>query len=107
MQAVEEHEDALLARLEAGLSALPVTQRSRAGRRTPTLLLTLDGRAPQDAARFLAERGVNAPAGTFYAYEAARRLGLDAAGGLRIGLAPYTDDADIDRLLDGLAQFLA
>jgi selenocysteine lyase/cysteine desulfurase len=31
-----------------------------------------------------------------------RRLGLGDAGGLRIGLAPYTDDADVDRLLEGL-----
>ena len=29
-----------------------------------------------------------------------------AAGALRVGLAPYTDDGDVDRLLDGLAAFL-
>ena len=49
---------------------------SRAGSRTPTLLLSFPGRDPQDAYRFLAERGVNAPAGTFYALEASRRLGF-------------------------------
>ena len=53
----------------------------------------------------LAERGVNAPAGTFYAYEASRHLGLGDTGGLRIGLAPYTDDDDVDRLLAGLDEF--
>ena len=47
------------------------------------------------------------PAGNFYALEAARRLGLGDAGGLRIGLAPYSDDDDVDRLLDGLREFVA
>lgn len=57
-----------------------------------------------DAYRFLAERNIAAPADTFYAYEPARALGVDA--GLRIGLAPYNDDAEVDRLLQALADFL-
>ena len=84
-----------------------VTVHSRAGSRTPTLLLSFPGRDPQDAYRFLAERGVNAPAGTFYALEASRRLGFGDRGALRVGLAPYTDDGDVDRLLTGLGEFLA
>src|SRR3954452_17593576 len=105
--ALEEHEDALLARLEASLAELPgVTVWSRAARRTPTVLVTFEGRDPAEAYRFLAERGVNAPAGNFYAIEASRWLGLGDAGGLRAGLAPYTDADDVDRLLGGLAEFL-
>src|SRR3954470_3403081 len=108
LMALEEHEDALLARLQAGVAQLPgVTVWSRGARRTPTLLLTFDGRDAADAWRFLAERGVNAPAGNFYAIEASRWLGLGDAGGLRAGLAPYTDEDDVDRLLTGLADFLA
>ena len=61
---------------------------------------------PAEAYRFLAERGINAPAGSFYALEAAQFLGLGAAGGLRIGLAPYSSQSDVDRLLAGLAEFL-
>lgn len=107
MAAVEQHEDGLRERLEAALAEMPsVTVHSRAASRTPTLLLTFDGRDAQAAYEFLAERGVNAPAGSFYALEPSRRLGLGADGGLRIGLAPYTDDDDIDRLLDGLRDFL-
>jgi selenocysteine lyase/cysteine desulfurase len=53
--------------------------------------------------RFLAERGVNAPASSFYAVEASRHLGLGDGGALRVGLAPYSDDGDVDRLLEGLA----
>jgi cysteine desulfurase family protein (TIGR01976 family) len=105
MRAVEEHEDALRQRIERSLVDLDtVTVHSRARHRTPTLLLTFADRTPHDAYRFLAELDVNAPAGTFYAYEPARRLGLDD-GGLRIGLAPYTSDSDVDRLLDGLTKF--
>jgi selenocysteine lyase/cysteine desulfurase len=51
----------------------------------------------------LAAVGVNASAGHFYALEASRWLGLGDEGGLRIGVAPYTDDADVDRLLSGLS----
>lgn len=104
---LEEHENRLRARVEAGLADLPgVTIYSRATRRTPTVLATFDGRDAQDVRRHLAARNVNAPAGSFYAYEASRRLGLDDAGGLRIGLAPYNDDADVDRLLDAVTECL-
>jgi cysteine desulfurase family protein (TIGR01976 family) len=107
MAMLEEYEDGLREHLEAGLAALPgVRIRSRAASRTPTLLLTFDGRDPADAYRFLAERGVNAPAGSFYAIEASRWLGLGDTGGLRVGLAPYTDRDDADRLIDGLREFL-
>ena len=108
LAALEEHEDALRVRIEAGLGDLPgVTVWSRARRRTPTLLATFEHHDVQDVRRHLASRNVNAPAGSFYAYEASRRLGLGAAGGLRIGLAPYNDDADVDRLLEALGESLA
>ncbi|WP_116451101.1 cysteine desulfurase-like protein [Blastococcus litoris] len=108
MTVLEEYEDGLRAELEAGLAALPgVTLWSRAAHRTPTLLLTFDGRDAADAYRFLAERGVNAPAGSFYAIEASRWLGLGDTGGLRVGLAPYSDADDVERLLTGLREWLA
>ncbi len=102
MRAVARHEEVLRERLEAELTALPgVTLYSRASRRTPTLLFTVAGVSPLDVYRFLGSRGVNAPAGTFYADEPARRIGLPD-GAVRVGLAPYSDDEDVDRLLDGL-----
>ncbi|MFF8035539.1 MULTISPECIES: cysteine desulfurase-like protein [unclassified Streptomyces] len=104
---IEEHEGTLRGRLEQGLAAFgEVTVLSRAARRTPTLLVTLDGHRTEDAYRFLAERGVHAPSGSFYALEASRRLGLGDTGGLRLGLAPYTSGEDVDRLLAGLSAFL-
>jgi selenocysteine lyase/cysteine desulfurase len=50
---------------------------------------------------------VDAPAGSFYAIEASRALGLGDDGAVRVGLAPYTNDDDVDRLLDGLRAFVA
>lgn len=75
---------------------------SRAARRTPTLLFTVAGLRPADVYRQLAERAVDAPAGSFYAVEAARRLGLGDEGGVRVGLAPYSSAEDVDRLLTAL-----
>ncbi len=108
LAAVAEHEDRLRERIEVGLAEIPgVTVHSRASRRTPTLLVTVDGRDAADAYRFLAARDINAPAGSFYALEPSRRLGLGDTGGLRIGLAPYNTDGEIDRLLAALAEFVA
>ncbi|MFD3372825.1 MULTISPECIES: cysteine desulfurase-like protein [unclassified Streptomyces] len=114
--ALEAHEQALRTQLDKGLSSLQgVLVHSRAVDRTPTLLLTFEGRsavasvasaASMEAYRFLAERGVHAPSGSFYAIEASRRLGLGDTGGLRIGLAPYNNAEDIERLLEGLSEFL-
>lgn len=105
--ALEGHEDGLLARLEAGLRALPgVTVYSNAQRRTPTLLFTVAGRDPQQVRVALAESGISAPAGHFYAWECSHHLGLGADGGVRVGLAPYTNDDDVDRLLDALTRLV-
>ena len=107
MTLVEEHEDRLRVAIEDGLSALPgVTVRSRAKVRTPTLLLTFENRDPAEAYEYLAKLDINVPAGSFYAIEASRFLGLGDAGGLRVGLAPYSNRSDVDRLLAGLTEFL-
>ena len=68
-----------------------------------TLLFSVAGHTGPQVHESLAARGVNAPAGSFYAIEASRHLGLGDAGAVRVGLAPYTSESDVDRLLDGLA----
>jgi cysteine desulfurase family protein (TIGR01976 family) len=101
--AIEAHEDALRNELEAGLAELEgVTVHSRAAHRTPTLLVTFEDRDAVDVSIALAAQNINAPASNFYAMEASHRLGLGDDGGLRIGIAPYTDADDIGRLLSGL-----
>ncbi|MFC8519284.1 cysteine desulfurase-like protein [Streptomyces sp. NPDC057257] len=106
--ALEAHEHVLRTRIDKGLAELDgVIVHSRAADRTPTVLLTFENHSTVDAYAFLAERGVQAPSGSFYAVEASRHLGLGDTGGLRVGLAPYNDMEDVDRLLTGLADFLA
>ena len=79
--ALEQHEDALLERLDSELRDLPgVTVHSNAKRRTPTLLFTADGHDPQAIRGALARVGVNAPAGHFYAWECSHHLGLGGHG---------------------------
>jgi len=98
MAAVERHEDLLFDRLVGGLGAMAgVTLHGRAALRTPTALFSVEGRTPAEVYQRLGARGVNAPAGTFYAIEAARWAGLGDAGAVRAGLAPYSNEEDVAR----------
>ncbi len=105
--AIGAYEDGLRERLEEGLAHLPVVVHSRAKRRTPTVLVTFADADAADVSVALAERDINAPAGNFYAWEPSHHLGLGETGGLRIGLAPYTTEDDIDRLLAALGDLLS
>lgn len=107
--ALHEHETALLTRLEDGLRALgdEVVLHSRAADRTPTQTITFRTRSTADAADALTRSGIALGSSDFYAYEAARRLGLPDGAGLRMGIAPYTTADEVDRLLGALRDFLA
>ncbi|MFG2640723.1 cysteine desulfurase-like protein [Streptomyces sp. NPDC048370] len=107
LRSLHEHELALRTRLEEGLRDLgdAVTPHSKAQDRTPTLLMTLEGRDPREAQIHLAARDVLATAGQFYAYEPFVALKLEGPA-LRVGLAPYNTAAEVDRFLEGLAAFL-
>ena len=105
MTAVEESEDLLFDRLVDGLRALDrVTVHADPHRHTPTTLFSVGGRPGREVYELLAARGVNAPAGSFYALEASRWIGLGDTGAIRAGLAPYTDEDDVDRLLAGVTE---
>jgi len=107
MHMVEEHEDQLRRRIEQELAGLDgVTLHGHAAQRTPTLLFSLAGRDSAAVSDALAERGVNAPAGSFYAIEASRWMGLGDTGAVRVGIAPYTDADDVERLLRAVREVL-
>jgi cysteine desulfurase family protein (TIGR01976 family) len=108
LHSLETHESTLRMQIEADLAEIEgVTVYSRARHRTPTLLFSLAGRSATDASRFLASRDVLAPAGSFYAMETYDRLGLDEPAAVRVGLAPYTNEEDVQRLYDALVAFAA
>lgn len=104
---LEAHQQQLAARI---LDALKkdftghVVIHSNAQRRTPTIFLTFPDREAQSVSAALIEDDIHAPAGSFYAYETIRVLNPEGQAGLRIGIAPYTDDDDVDRLLKSLTQ---
>ena len=105
MRAVEEHEGRLLTRLLEGLCGIDgVRLYGAPARRTPTAFFSLEGHSGRQVHEHLAGLDVNVPASNFYAIEASRWLGLGDAGALRAGLAAYSNDGEIDRLLDGLRQ---
>ena len=76
---------------------------SRAARRTSTLYFSLEGRRPATSTPSWAGTGISVSSGHCYAWEPCQRLGLGAAGAVRVGLAPYTNDEDVHRLVSGPA----
>lgn len=73
--------------------------------RVPTFSFTVEGHGPRDVAEHLAQAGLFAWAGHFYAVETVARLGLAEAGGLvRVGLCHYNTADEVDRLLAVLAE---
>ncbi|NDH14480.1 MAG: cysteine desulfurase-like protein [Actinobacteria bacterium] len=107
MTALAQHEDRLHARLRSALEELPgITMYAHAQRRTPTEFFTFDGWDSAEVAHRLADKQINAPAGSFYAYEPCRSLGLGSGGAIRAGLAPYTDESDVDRLIAALRDIV-
>ncbi|WP_145812447.1 cysteine desulfurase-like protein [Kribbella amoyensis] len=103
LELLEAYEDVLRADLESRLAAIDaVTLYGHARHRTPTLLFSVAGYESAEVAAKLAERGINAPAGAFYAIEPSRHLGLGDTGAVRAGLAPYTNQADVDRLVEAV-----
>ena len=103
--AFREHGEALFARLWSGLSAIPGLKifGPPPGRpRVPTLSLTLASMPAAEASRRLAQQGLFLSSGDFYASTVARRYGVGAEGFLRVGLACYTTESEVDRLLVAL-----
>ncbi|MFN3389548.1 MAG: cysteine desulfurase-like protein [Allosphingosinicella sp.] len=71
--------------------------------RVPTFAFTLEGHHPDAVAAHLAEHGVHAWSGSFYALEPVGSLGLMESGGLvRVGLCHYNTGEEVDRFLDAL-----
>jgi cysteine desulfurase family protein (TIGR01976 family) len=106
MAAAEAHELALFGVLLDGLEAMPhVTTYGKAARRTATAYFTVAGLEPRAVAERLAARQVNVWNGHNYAWELTGALGIrDAGSAVRAGLVHYNDRADVDRLLEGVAE---
>jgi cysteine desulfurase family protein (TIGR01976 family) len=72
--------------------------------RVPTFAFRVDGVPTRRAAEVLAERGIAVWDGDYYAFEAMNRLGLQPDGAVRAGFVHYNTFAEVDRLLEALAE---
>jgi cysteine desulfurase family protein (TIGR01976 family) len=88
-----------------GLTIRGVTSANAMHRRVPTVSFTLDGHHPQDLAQAFARDNIFVWSGHNYAIEPVSRMGLmDKGGVLRVGLAHYNTEAEVDRFLQSLAR---
>ena len=112
-RAATDHEARLATRLIDGIRAIPgttihgITNPNRVGERVPTVSMTHDRVSPPLVAERLARDGICVWSGHNYALEVVRHLRIDEATGVvRIGLAHYNTEEEVDRTLVALEQAL-
>ena len=105
------YETQLTAKMLDGMAEVPgmtlygITDPARAGERTPTFTFTLPGITPRQVCEQLAERGILAWDGNYYALGIMDRLGLEGHGGAtRLGFLRYTTEEEVDRTLEALGE---
>ena len=111
MDAIRAHERELSLRFLEGAARNPslrifgITGPDRVDERTPTFAVRLGDQHPLETARVLGERGIFVWDGHYYALELMERLGLQETGGaVRIGFCHYNTPAEVDRVLEELAD---
>jgi len=106
--ALTAREDVLVQDTISALIAIPgVRMVGAPSRRTGTIAFTVDSLAPGEVAARLGEQDVAVWSGHAYAWELARALGIrDTGGVIRVSLAPYTADSDLDRLVNVMTSIL-
>ena len=111
LTAIQAYERDLVWRLIEGLKQIPglriwgITDPAQAAWRVPTVSFTHEGLSPQQMAQQLADEGIFAWAGNFYALAVTERLGLEQSGGLlRVGLVHYNTAGEVGRLLEAMGH---
>jgi cysteine desulfurase family protein (TIGR01976 family) len=73
--------------------------------RCPTVSFRVDAEAPATTATALGDQGICVYSGDYYAYEYFQSTGLrDSGGGVRASVYHYNTAAEVDRLLDAVAE---
>ncbi|MCB1018525.1 MAG: cysteine desulfurase-like protein [Bryobacterales bacterium] len=109
MRTIQAYERKLAERLIGGLLAIPglefygIREPARFGERAPTVAIRMPGETSRQTAERLAAKGLFVWDGNYYALNWAERMGLQPDGAVRIGLAHYNTEAEVDRLLEALA----
>ncbi|MDM4771264.1 aminotransferase class V-fold PLP-dependent enzyme [Solimonas sp. SE-A11] len=107
---LHDAEEPLLARLLDGLGqikGLRILGPTDASQRAATVAVQVIGQSPAALVPALAQRGVLAAAGHFYAVRLLQAMGLDPKQGvLRLSFLHYNSTQDIERLLRALDELL-
>lgn len=105
-ETVRHYEEQISERFLAGISEMPSVElfgRSGSNGRTPTFAIEVAGNSPDDVARALADQGIFAWSGNYYAYEVMERLSKPD-GLVRIGFVHYNTVDEVDRVLAALQE---
>jgi selenocysteine lyase/cysteine desulfurase len=107
LRAFENHEMALteylLESITSNISRATLYGPAPGHPRTSTVSFIYEGYTADQVAKYLGNRGLFVWGGHFYAIRLVERLGLLDQGGLvRIGIAPYNNNAELDRLIEAL-----
>lgn len=112
--AIQQHERELLENLVEGLKAIPgariygIQDPKHFDTRCPTIAVRIDGHSPRSLSEKLGQRGFFTWDGNYYAIGVTERLDVEKDGGfLRIGLAHYNTEEEVDRLLIALKEITA
>jgi cysteine desulfurase family protein (TIGR01976 family) len=88
-----------------GLTIRGITSANAMHRRVPTVSFTLEGHHPETLAKAFAKDSIFVWSGHNYAIEPVGRMGLmDKGGVLRVGLAHYNTEDEVDALLSSLTR---
>lgn len=85
-----------------GLQLYGITNLDQLTRRVPTFSLRLSKLGPTALAKHLAEQGIFAWHGNYYALELSEQLGMEPEGMVRVGMVHYNTPEEVDRLLKAL-----
>jgi selenocysteine lyase/cysteine desulfurase len=106
MKAIEEYEATLAENFRTALRGIPGIELYAAPdgvRKTPTIAFTVQGKAPEEVCLRMLEHGFFIAAGDFYASTLAEKLGIGERGGfIRVGLAPYNTEEEVERFVGAL-----
>ncbi|MDE2384387.1 MAG: cysteine desulfurase-like protein [Alphaproteobacteria bacterium] len=112
-EVMKVHDNMLAGRLIEGLKHSNrvrihgITDHKKFDNRVSTVTFSVDGKHPDEVAKFMADRGLQVWSGHNYGLEPNQRLGiLESGGGVRVGPVHYNTVEEIDRVVDSVDQFL-
>jgi len=107
-RSIEAHENRLAEKIRTAMRLMPkikLYQAKASVKKTPTIAFEVEGISPAQVCGYMAEKyGIFVADGDFYATTLAEVTGVASRGGwVRVGLAPYNTEEEVDRFLEALS----